>query len=173
MNVILECFNLFIAVVNVHPTLDKTFPIANDQCIELSEGQSTEFTCIYNASTNPSVTITTWRFNGKLLEHNSSHYTIITQYNNSNRVLSRLTLLSVSHDNTGTYTCQCAFNSSVVDKEVVSEAANFCLNVKSGQHYCGRIFCIYFYINRPRDNIGSGNTDSTIRGTDCNNNADV
>ena len=125
-------------VVNIRPTLDKTLPVAYNQCVELNEGQSTEFTCIYNASTNPDVTITTWKFNNRLLKHNSSHYTMTTEYDsdhsNLNRVLSRLRLLNVIPDNTGTFTCQCAFISNVIDEEVVSEAASFCLKVKPGWH---------------------------------------
>ena len=105
-------------------------------CVELTEGQSTEFTCIYNASTDPNVTIATWEFNEELLEHDSSHYTMTTQYGsdpvNVNHVLSRITLTNVKHDNAGTYTCQCVYNPKVIvdDQAVVSEAASFCLKVK-------------------------------------------
>ena len=129
-------FIICITVVNVYPALDKWIPGPNNQCIELTEGQSTEFTCIYTASTNPYVTNTTWKFNGELLKHNSSHYTMITQYGNGpinlNRVLSRITLSNVVPDNAGTYACQCGYNSSVINEKenVVSEAANFCLRVK-------------------------------------------
>ena len=121
----------------MYPALDKRIPSLSNHCVELSEGQSTEFTCVYNASTNQSVTITTWKFNEELLKHNSSHCTMITQYGNDpvnfNRVLSRITLLNVKPNNTGTYTCQCVYNSKVIvnDEEgIVSEAANFCLKVK-------------------------------------------
>ena len=125
----------------MYPTLDKHIPSANNKCVELTEGQSTEFTCIYNASTDPNITITTWEFNEVLLEHNSSHYTMTTQYGNDpaniNRVLSRIVLSNVKHDNAGTYICQCAYNPKVIvdDKDVVSEAASVCLKVKSGQQY--------------------------------------
>ena len=74
-----------------------------------------------------------------MLEHNSNHYTITTQYANDpvnvNRVLSRIVLSNVKHDNAGTYTCQCVYNPKVIvdDKDVVSESASFCLEVKPDQ----------------------------------------
>ena len=140
---------IYITVANVYPTLD-TNP--NNQCVEVKEGQSIQFTCIYNASTDRNVTITTWKFNEELLEHDSSHYTIITHYGsdpvNFNRVLSRITLSNVIPDNAGTYTCQCAYNPKIFnDKDVVSEAANFCLKVKPGQEYI-RFLVFYFPLDR-------------------------
>ena len=47
----------------MEPVIDTWDPKLNEKCIELDEGQSTIFTCIYNASTNPNVTIPTWKFN--------------------------------------------------------------------------------------------------------------
>ena len=126
-------------MVNVRPTLDQSLSSPNNRCVELIEGQSTEFTCIYNASTNPNIAITTWRFNGELLEQNSSHYTMITKpgYDpiNLNRVLSRLILSNLVSDNSGTYSCQCAYNSTAIagHNHVVSKANNYCLKVNPGQ----------------------------------------
>ena len=153
----------------MYPTLD-TNP--NNQCVEVKEGRSIQFTCIYNASTNSNITITTWKFNEELLEHDSSHYTMITQYGsdpvNFNRVLSRITLSNVIHDNAGTYTCQCAYNPKFVnDKGIVSDAANFCLKVKPGQEYI-RFLVFYFPLDRlPTDvynNNNSSRGNSTIDG---------
>ena len=62
-----------------------------------------------------------------------------TQYGsdpvNVNHVMSRITFSNVKPDNEGTYTCQCSYNSEIIvnDKDVVSEAADFSLKVKSGQ----------------------------------------
>ena len=124
-------------MVNVRPTLEKW---SNDHCIELNEGQSTEFTCIYHASTNPNITITTWRFNEELLEQNLSHHTVVTKYGidpiHRKSVLSRLVLSNVIPNNNGTYTCQCVYNSTVIASHkdnVVSRAASFCLEVNPGQ----------------------------------------
>ena len=73
------------------------------KCVELYEGQSTKFTCIYIASTNSSVTITTWTYNDETLQHNISHYTMLTEYGtdpiNVNHVSSRLVFSNVTADN--------------------------------------------------------------------------
>ena len=125
-------------MVNARPTLDKW---SKNQCVELSKGHSTEFFCIYNASTDPNITITTWRFNEELLEQNSSHYTMITRYGGSdplhrNQVFSTLIISNVIPALNGTYTCQCEYNSTALINQkdnVVSRAASFCLKVIPGQ----------------------------------------
>ena len=104
--------------------------------MEVDEGQSVEFTCVYNASTNPNVTITTWKFDADFLKHNSSHYTLTTRYGNDpinvNHVLSKLLLSDVIPDNAGTYVCQCSYSQIIYNKNnhVTSGANSFCLNVK-------------------------------------------
>ena len=120
----------------MYPTLvEQLPPNANNTCIELYEGHSTEFGCKYTASTDPNVTITTWKFNEVPLQHNSSHYTIITDYGtdpiNANSVLSRLKLSNAVAENAGTYTCQCGYNSDVYNKGIVSNTAYFCLKVNA------------------------------------------
>ena len=128
-------------VVNVYPTLDKWLPTPNNKCIELDEGHSTELTCTYTASTDPNITIPTWKFNEELIRHDSNHYTITTYYGNDpiniNHVFSKLTLSKATHDNTGTYTCQCAYNRMSIDsdnphKNIVSNPVSFCIKVKPG-----------------------------------------
>ena len=98
---IIRIFNgcsLYIVVVNPWPTLVSQLP---SQYVELNEGEAINLTCIYHASTNPNVTITTWKFNEEILDHNSSHYTVITNYGGSddplyhNRVSSRLIISDV------------------------------------------------------------------------------
>ena len=133
------CNHSFTAV-NPYPTLYKTYPNASSHCIELNEGQSTEFTCIYHASADPNVTITTWKFNEELLEqNNSSHYTVVTKYGidplHRNSVLSRLILSNLKPDNAGIYTCQCVYSSNVYvngKDNIGSEAASFCVKVDPG-----------------------------------------
>ena len=127
-----------VTVVNVRPTLDKWLP---NSSVEIDEGYSTEFNCTYNASTNPNVTITIWKFEEDFLQHNSSHFTIINKYGydpiNPNHVLSRLILSNVVPDNAGTYTCQCVYNRDIIySKETFSSGAkNFYLKVNpTGQH---------------------------------------
>ena len=133
-----------LTVINPYPTLDRT---SSNRSVELTEGQFFELKCIYNASINPSVTIPTWKFNDELLEQNSSHYTMITDFGsdptNPNRVVSKLILSKVIPDNTGTYTCQCAYNSEVVNHEgVTSQASSFYIKVKSGQYEYAKISCV-------------------------------
>ena len=126
-------------MVNVRPTLDQSLSSLNKRCVERNEGQSAELTCIYNASTNLNITITTWRFNGELLKENLSHYTIITKPGgdprNLNRVLSRLILSNLTSDNGGTYTCQCVYNSTAIaghKDNMFSKANSYCLKVNPG-----------------------------------------
>ena len=125
-----------VTVVNVHPTLDKWVP---NSTVEVDEGHSTEFTCIYNASTNPNIRIASWKLED-FLQHNSDHYTMITMNGtdpiNANRILSKLKISNVASDNAGTYTCQCVYNASTIydEKTFYSETASFHLKVKSGQH---------------------------------------
>ena len=122
----------------MYPVIDTWDPI--DKYIELDEGQSTTFTCIYTASTNSSVTITTWKFYENFLS-NSSHYTITTRYDdplNINHVKSILRLSDVVNGNTGSYTCQCGYNPSVinVNSNINSNTVTFSLKVDahSGGH---------------------------------------
>ena len=89
---------VLIVVVYVYPTLVEQLPSnAKNKCIEHYEGKSTEFGCKYRASTDPNVTITTWKFKEIPLHHNSSHHTIITDYGtdpiNINSVLSGLIII--------------------------------------------------------------------------------
>ena len=128
----------YITVLNVQPTLHKWLTDPSSKCVELHEAQSTEFTCIYIASTNPNVTITTWKYNDKPLRRNSSHYTMITIYGtdpiNAHHVSSRLIFSNVTVDNTGTYTCQCGYNQNVIinhDQDIVSNTTSFCLKVNT------------------------------------------
>jgi len=123
----------YVTVVYIYPTIDRWYP-NNDKGIEHDEGQSTEFTCVYNASTDPSVTITSWIFNENRLTHNTSHYSITTQYGadpaNINHVKSTLKLSKVVPDDSGTYVCQLAYNSQIIyDKKEVSSSTSFCLRV--------------------------------------------
>ena len=117
------------------PTLDKWVPSSS---VEVLEGHSTEFTCIYNASTNPNITITTWKFEEEYLQHNSAHYTMTTKYGtdpaNANHVLSKIQLSNVALDNAGTYSCQCVYNRSTIYSKHTfdSETKSFHLKVKSG-----------------------------------------
>ena len=117
------------------PTLDKWEPNYTNN-IEIYEGESTEFTCIYNASTNPNITITSWKFKEYYLHHNSSHYTMTTTHGNANYVISRLNLSDVSPEHAGTYSCQCVYNRDKIygKGEFHSRAKSFHLKVKSGQH---------------------------------------
>ena len=127
-----------VTVVNVYPTIDKWLP-SSSKSVEIYEGDSTEFTCIYNASTDPNITIITWKFEENYLQHNSSHYTMITDYGtdpaNANQVLSKLQLSNVVPDNTGTYSCQCLYNGSMIygNRKFYSRAENFHLEVIPGQ----------------------------------------
>ena len=126
-----------ITVVNVRPTLDKWAP---NSTVEVDKGHSTEFTCIYNASTNPNITMATWKFEEDFLQHNSDHYTMVTINGtdpiNANRILSKLKISNVASDNAGTYTCRCVYNTSTIygEKTFYSETGSFRLKVKSGQH---------------------------------------
>ena len=136
------------------PTLDKWLPYPNNESIEVDEGQSIELRCMYSASTNPNVTMATWKYNEDFLQHNSAHYTMITEYGtdpaNANGIMSRLILLNVAPDDAGTYTCQCVYNSDIIyNKEMFcSGTERFHVKVKpkvkSGQHYyevsCALVF---------------------------------
>ena len=122
------------------PTLDKWLPSPNTS-VEIDEGYFTEFTCIYNASTNPNITIAIWKFNGRILDDNSSHYEMITKYGtdpaNTYHILSVLNLLSIATENAGNYTCQCIYNTSTLysKEQFYSEAKSFHLKIKPvGQH---------------------------------------
>ena len=119
----------------MYPVIDTWDPI--DKYIELDEGQSTTFTCIYTASTNSSVTITTWKFYEMSLQINSSHYTDITKYDSS-LVISILKLSNVTTNDTGNYTCQCGYNPSVINvnsdvNKINSNTVTFSLKVIAPQ----------------------------------------
>ena len=65
-------------------------------------------------STISSVTIATWTYNGETLQHNTSHYTVLTDYGtdpiNANHVSSGLVFSNVTADNTRTYSYQCGYD---------------------------------------------------------------
>ena len=125
-----------VTVVNMLPTLDKWLPYPNDDSVEVDEGQSIEFACIYDASTNPNITMATWKFNKDTLQNKSNRYTMITEYGtdpvNTNHVSSRLILSTVVPDNAGNYTCQCIYNRDIIysEGEVRLRAETFHLKVK-------------------------------------------
>ena len=98
-------------------------------------GQSTEFACRYVASTNPNITITVWKFNAELLQHNSSRHTIITDYGKIH-VWSRLILSSITTNDTGIYTCQCSYNLNIYNKGITSNTTSFCLKVNATSTTC-------------------------------------
>ena len=145
-----------VTVVNMLPTLDKWLPYPNNDSIEVDEGHSIEFTCIYNASTNRNVTMATWNFKEDYLKHNSSRHTMTTEYGtdpaNAKRILSRLILSNVVPDDAGTYTCQCVYNSDIIyNKETFcSGTESFHVKVKpkvkSGQHYYYEVSCALVFL---------------------------
>ena len=66
-------------------------------------------------STISSVIITTWTCNGETLQHNTSYYTMLTEYGtdpiNANHISSRLVFSHVTADNTRTYSYdQCGYD---------------------------------------------------------------
>ena len=126
-------------VVYTYPTLDEWLPTnPSNKCIEVCVGQSTKFACRYVASTDPNITITAWKFNAELLQHNSSRRTIITDYGTitADHVLSRLILSSVTTNDTGIYTCQCSYHLNNYKKGIVSNTTSFCLKVNATSTAC-------------------------------------
>ena len=109
-------------------------------CENLTTSHSTKFSCTYNASSDPNITIAMWSVNGTLLTHNTSHYTMITEYgiDEHDQVRSTLTISNVNHDIGGTYTCWCEYNKSLIygNEMYRSSSAGTCLRVVTGKHQC-------------------------------------
>jgi len=126
----------YIEVYNI-PTI---IGIPGKECRDLTAGHSTQFTCVYNASSNPNVTITFWRLNDKLLIQNTSHYTLITEYgiDDLDKVRSTLIISNAVSGIDGTYTCWCEYNQSMMygNKLYRSSSASVCLRVGAGIYYC-------------------------------------
>ena len=114
----------------------------NEGSKNLTTGHSTTFTCIYNASSDPYMTVTMWSLNGTLLTHNTSHFTMITVFNfdylHPDKVRSTLTISNVNHGISGTYTCWCEYNKSLIYENEMfrSNTASVNLTVISGKCLC-------------------------------------
>ena len=71
----------------------------------LTTGHSTIFSCTYNANSVPNLTITRWSVNGVVISHNTSQFTLITEYGiyELDEVKSTLIISNVNYGNDGTY----------------------------------------------------------------------
>jgi len=114
---------------------------SGEECHNLTtEDSSTQFSCTYNASTDPNITITKWSVNDKAIPHNTSHYTLITEYgiDDLDLVKSMLIISNVVDDISGTYkfTCWCEYNKRVIyaGKVVRSISKKMCLTVHKGTY---------------------------------------
>ena len=127
---------LLLEVYNI-PTI---IGVPGKECRDLTTGHSATFTCTYNASSDPTITITMWSVNGVLLTHNTSHYTMITEYDvdQLDQVKSMLIISNVNHGINGTYTCWCEYNKSLIYGNEVfrSNPASVCLRVATGIDQC-------------------------------------
>ncbi|XP_065885346.1 uncharacterized protein [Dysidea avara] len=132
-----EEVNSTIEVYKIPTILD----VPNKGSENLTTGHSTIFTCTYNASSDPYMTVTMWSLNGKLLTHNTSHFTMITEfyfdYLHPDQVKSTLIISNVNHGIGGTYTCWCEYNKSMIYENEVfrSGTASVNLTVISGSHH--------------------------------------
>jgi len=136
--------------------------IPGKECRDLTTGHSTQFTCVYNASSNPNVTITLWRLNDKLLTHNTSHYTLITEYgvDDLDKVRSTLIISNAGSAISGTYTCWCEYNQSMIYENELfrSSSASVCLRVGAGIYIIALNWCDYQLqqsLNIQHSNYGS------------------
>ena len=129
---------LLLEVYNI-PTI---IGVPGKECRDLTTGHSTTFSCTYNASSDPNITITMWSLNGTLLTHNTSHFTMITEFNfdylHPDKVKSKLIISNVNHSISGTYTCWCEYNKSLIYENEVfrSNSTSVCLRVATGIDQC-------------------------------------
>ena len=108
------------------------------ECQNLTTGHATTFTCTYNASSDPTITITKWSIDGVVIMHNTSHYTMTTEYgiNELDQVRSTLNISNVTTGNSGKYACWCEYNESLIYAKKVfrSNTESMCLKVHAGMH---------------------------------------
>ena len=102
-------------------------------------GHSTRFSCTYNASSVPNLTITRWSVNGVVIPHNTSQFTLITEYGiyELDEVKSTLIISNVNYGNDGTYTCWCEYNSSLIFNNKLFRSAYSSVRLKvtaAGEH---------------------------------------
>ncbi|XP_065885359.1 uncharacterized protein [Dysidea avara] len=106
------------------------------ECQNLTTGHATTFTCTYNASSDPTITITKWSIDGVVIMHNTSHYTMTTEYgiNELDQVRSTLNISNVATGNSGKYACWCEYNESLIYAKKVfrSNTESMCLKVHAG-----------------------------------------
>ena len=80
--------------------------------------------------------------NGSLLTHNTSHYTLITEYKFDyfypDKVRSTLNISNVTTDISGTYTCWCEYNQLMIYGNEMFRSNTFSvfLEVISGKYLC-------------------------------------
>ena len=111
--------------------------IPGKECRDVAMGNSVQFSCTYNASSDPNITITRWSFDNKLLSKNTSHYKLITEYgfDQLDQVRSTLIISNAINDIGGTYTCWCEYNQSLIyeNKLFRSSYASVCLRIGAGE----------------------------------------
>ena len=109
----------------------------------ISVGDSTQFTCTYSASSNRHIAITRWSVNSTLIEKDTSHYALTTEYNykyfHPDQVRSTLIISNATIDISGRYTCWCEYNESMIygNEKIRSNPSSVNLTVISGKCPCG------------------------------------
>jgi len=138
----------------------------------ISVGDSTQFICTYSASSNRHIVITRWSVNGKLIEKNTSHYALTTEYNykyfNPDQVKSTLIISNATIDISGRYTCWCEYNESMIygNKKITSSPSSVSLTIiSSGKYPCSGNH--YSCSNHSRALFSTVNRDSGISFSTC------
>jgi len=75
---------------------------------------------------------------GAVIVHNTSHYMLITEYgiNELDQVRSTLIISNVTHDISGTYTCWCEYNQSVIFGNELFRSSPTSVHLKVGPGMC-------------------------------------
>ena len=75
---------------------------------------------------------------GVVITHNTSHYTLITEYgiNELDQVRSTLIISNVTHDISGTYTCWCEYNQSMIYGNKLFRSSPASVQLKVGPGMC-------------------------------------
>ena len=108
--------------------------------VSIINGSNANFTCKFEASTDNEIAQLHLEFNGSDLagchEFRERINCTITQYNDTNVIISTLEIISVQADNAGQYTCYCSYNTSTLnvdgDQTIQSERKSATLSIQPG-----------------------------------------
>ena len=112
------CLFIFIVYIAVYNRPKLT---TGPEDVSAKISQDVRFTCEFEASTQPGVSIVVWLKDDFAVLHSSSHYTISNTpvtgssiNENTDHFISTLSISSVTDDDEGKYSCYCYYNKTIV-----------------------------------------------------------